>query len=484
MYMSFTALDGPFPLAIRIHAVRERLTASLLHHIHISRMESLPQDLQALLSKVLPKIFIAIDGLSSLRDVPNILEHMVLRLTILEYAMSVWRQAQSPNCRGISHSPNRSSPSHRSRYPDSSLRWRLLFSDKHLFFLFKDVLLNSSKQLSESGNAHIYTEAASLRHASGLGMYELSAAPARAVLRKILESSLRTLIEALVLSNAAKYGTWQDVRLPNTPPLRSSGYSGPTSQDTRRDIVFAPQAIPGPDPTQSSRVRSFEATQTFQLLDTTQAVDAFDVHRSISYAAQSWLNCPSSNSGSTRLYLDHIKAANDLLMQRGLPLDYFVCTSAQMSFSIQKSGSGRTSSPKHWHSVSGRHLSTSTTFFITDLDAAAEIVRLGLSKVQATPATRQKIARLLVRLFAKGSGISISMHESKEGHYVRLQPVGPRQIEISASRLQFANTGALTSLIELANSTESRNGIGASENLFRTLLQLCVSVSPMNGDGF
>ena len=447
-------------------------------------MESLPQDLQALLSKVLPKIFITIDGLSSLRDVPNILEHMVLRLTLLECAMSVWRQAQSPNCRGTSHSPNRSSPSHRSRYSDSSLRWRLLFSDKYLFFLFKDVLLNSSKQSSESGNAHIYTEAASLRHASGLGMYELSAAPARAVLRKILESSLRTLIEALVLSNAAKYGTWQDVRLPDTSPIKPSGLSGPMSQDTRRTIVLAPQAIPGPDPVQSSRVSLFEATQTFQLLETTQAVDAFDVHRSISCAAQSWLECPSPNSKSTRLNPEHIKAANDLLMQRGLPLDYSVCTSAQMSLSIQMSGSGKTSLPKQWHSVSGRHVSNSTTFFITDLDAAVDILRLGLSKVQTTPTTRQEITRLLVRLFAKGSGIAISIHESEEGHYVRLQPVEPRQIEKSASRLRFANTGALTSLIELAKATGSRKGIDASENLFRTLIQLCVSAPAVNGDGF
>ena len=51
---------------------------------------------------------------------------------------------------------------------------------------------------------------------SALGIYELAAAPARAMLRKMLESSLRTLIEGLMLSDTAKYGTWQNVRLLNS----------------------------------------------------------------------------------------------------------------------------------------------------------------------------------------------------------------------------------------------------------------------------
>lgn len=396
--------------------------------------------------------------------------------------MSAWRQAQSPNGQGKPHSQSRASPSRRSRYSDASVRWRLLFSDKYLFFLFKDVLLECSKRSSESDNEHTYAEAIPLRNANGSDIYELSAAPARAILRKILESSLRTLIEALVLSNAAKYGTWQDVRPPDTPPVTPSGFSGSMSQGTRHTSVIAPQAISAPDSAISSRVSSFEAMQSFQLLDTTQAVDASDVHCIISYAAQSWLDCPSPNSNPTRLYPEHIKAANDLLMERGLPLDYSVCTSAQMSLSMQKSGSGNTSSPNHRHSVNRRHVSKSTTFFITDLDAAAAILRLGLSKVQTTHTARQKIARLLLRLFAKGSGIAISLHESEEGHYVRLQPIEPRQMETSASRLQFANTGALVNLIEIVNSTGSRHEIGAYESIFRTLLQVCIGVSTMIRD--
>jgi hypothetical protein len=60
-------------------------------------MDALPKDIQALLSKVLPKIFITIDALTSLRDVPTALEQIATRLTRLEYAMFVWRQAQSLN---------------------------------------------------------------------------------------------------------------------------------------------------------------------------------------------------------------------------------------------------------------------------------------------------------------------------------------------------------------------------------------------------
>ena len=397
--------------------------------------------------------------------------------------MFAWRQAQSPNGQGKPYSQSRASPSQRSRYSDASIRWRLLFSDKYLYFLFKDVLLQCSKRSGESSNAHTDAEAVPLQHASGLGLYELSAAPARAILRKILESSLRTLIETLVLSNAAKYGTWQDIRPPDTGPITPPpGFSASMSQDTRCTSAVAPQAISGPGSAISSRVSLFEAMQNFQLLDTTQAVDDLKMHSLLHCAVRLWLDCLSPNCEWTRLYPEHIKAANDLLMERGLPLDYSVCTSAQMSLSMQKSESGNTSSPNRWHSVNGRHVSKSTTFFITDLDAAAAILRLGLSKVQTTHTARQKIARLLVRLFAKGSGVAISLHESEEGHYVRLQPVEPRQIETSASRLQFANTGALVNLIEVANSTGSRHEIGAYENIFRTFLQVCVSFSAMIRD--
>ena len=58
-------------------------------------MEAVPKVLRSLLSRTLPKIHIAIDALTSLRDVPVILEDMVFRLTFLEYAMLLWRQAQS-----------------------------------------------------------------------------------------------------------------------------------------------------------------------------------------------------------------------------------------------------------------------------------------------------------------------------------------------------------------------------------------------------
>jgi hypothetical protein len=60
-------------------------------------MPSDPRNLQALLAKVLSKILIAIDALTSLRDVPTILEDMALRLSFVEHAMVVWRQAQSPS---------------------------------------------------------------------------------------------------------------------------------------------------------------------------------------------------------------------------------------------------------------------------------------------------------------------------------------------------------------------------------------------------
>ena len=66
----------------------------------ISTMDVLPEDIQALLSKVLPKILFAIDALTSLRDVPVVLEYMVLRLVFLEYGMYVWRRRQSPNIQG------------------------------------------------------------------------------------------------------------------------------------------------------------------------------------------------------------------------------------------------------------------------------------------------------------------------------------------------------------------------------------------------
>lgn len=66
----------------------------------IPTMDVLPEDIQALLSKVLPKVLFAIDALTSLRDVPVILEYVALRLAFLEYAMCVWRRRQSPNIRG------------------------------------------------------------------------------------------------------------------------------------------------------------------------------------------------------------------------------------------------------------------------------------------------------------------------------------------------------------------------------------------------
>lgn len=444
-----------------------------------SKMESLPQDLQALFSKVLPKIFIAIDGLSSLRDVPTILEHVMLRLTFLEYAMSVWRQAQSPNSHAEPSNLSRSSPSHRSRHSDLSGRWRLLFSDKYLFFLFKNILLDCSKRSDDSNKAHTYAEAVHLRHASVPGIYELSAAPARAVLRKILESSLRTLIENLVLSNTAKYGTWQNVRVPDTSPKTPPGFQGTESQGTSRTNI-GPQTSSRPGAAQFLRLSLFEAMQTFKVLDIVQAADTFDVHRIMSYTTRSWLDRPSLNGNSAHLYPAHVKEAKDLFMRRGLPLDFFVYTSSHMAFSVQKSRSDNASSPSHSCSDSGRHVSKSATFFITDLEVAADILRLGLSKVQASQTTRQKLARLLVRLFAKRSGIAISLHESEEGHYVRLQSIEPRQIETTASRLQLATTGALTNLIEIANSTGSRHGSGAYDFIFKTLLQVCVSVSGMN----
>jgi hypothetical protein len=75
------------------------------------------------------------------------------------------------------------------------------------------------------------TETKSWRHMGRPGIYELSAGPTRAVLRRILELSLRALVEDLVLSYTTKYGTWQDVRPPNFRQhqrlLHVLGMSGP-----------------------------------------------------------------------------------------------------------------------------------------------------------------------------------------------------------------------------------------------------------------
>ena len=109
---------------------------------------------------------------------------------------------------------------------DSSARWQFLFSDTYLYFLFKDILIDCGNRSSDSGNVHTDAKAVRLRHDNGSGVYELAAAPARAVLRKVVRSSLRTLIEDLVLSNVAKYGTWKDIRLLNMPQGKAAGLHG------------------------------------------------------------------------------------------------------------------------------------------------------------------------------------------------------------------------------------------------------------------
>lgn len=291
--------------------------------------------------------------------------------------MTVWRQAQSSNGQGKPHNLRRYSRSTRSGHPDSSATWRLLFSDKCLYFLFKDILLDCSKQSSDSNSAHTYAEALSLRYVNGPGLYELSAAPARATLRKILESSLRLLIQDLVISNAAKYGTWQDIRLLDTPAT-PFGFSGIVSQETSRTSM-APQVSLGLSPSYPTLVAA-ALFKALYYLYSTEDVESFNVPWTTSYAASLRPECPARNEISIHAH-PHIRATNDLLMQTQLPLKHAVYTSAQMSFSIHKSFPGNTFFSIPLNPVAGSCVSKSTTFFTIDLDAIVDILRLGLSKV-------------------------------------------------------------------------------------------------------
>lgn len=52
--------------------------------------------LRMLIAAVLKKVHFVINTLASLRDVPVILDNMVLRLIFLEYAIAAWRYEQRP----------------------------------------------------------------------------------------------------------------------------------------------------------------------------------------------------------------------------------------------------------------------------------------------------------------------------------------------------------------------------------------------------
>lgn len=266
-------------------------------------------------------------------------------------------------------------------------------------------------------------------------------------------------------SNTAKHGTWQGIRLRDTPLTTRPNFSGTVSQDTSRTST-ALQTIPGSHRAYCFRVNISEAMQNFQSLNTTQASERFKVHRLVRIAVRLWLDRQISNGSSAHVRLGTIEAANDLLLRRALLLDHSVYTSAQMSFSMQKSWSDNVSCLSHWKSVSGCRVSKSTTISMKDLDAAVGILHLVLSNVQASRTTQHEIARLLVRLWAKGSAIAISLHESEQGICVRLQPIETQKIETSPSPLQHASTGgtfkwigfAMISLLEVSASISDSSG--------------------------
>lgn len=82
------------------------------------------------------------------------------------------------------------------------------------------MLVKSNKPFERPDPSHAWTSNVDVRGLNTVGrsgIYERAADPARVVLRNLLESSLRDLIENLMLSRVAQSGTWLDIRLLENP---------------------------------------------------------------------------------------------------------------------------------------------------------------------------------------------------------------------------------------------------------------------------
>jgi hypothetical protein len=64
-------------------------------------MDPQSKRMQALISIELNKVHVAIDGLTSLHDVPAILQEMVFRLKLLEHVMAAWQRVPNLDTRNI-----------------------------------------------------------------------------------------------------------------------------------------------------------------------------------------------------------------------------------------------------------------------------------------------------------------------------------------------------------------------------------------------
>lgn len=247
--------------------------------------------------------------------------------------------------------------------------------------------MKCSNRSSDSDDAHICAEVVPLRHDGKPGIYEFAAAPARAILRKILESSLRTLIEHLVLSDTAKYGTWASVRPLDSPQRTSSAIRDVATHSSDRSVILTWQI-------------SFEAIKAL--------------------------------SGKANELL-HVMANT---------------RSAPVPLLMPKHILSNTPSPIFPSWAGDYRLSNSGVLTLIGSGARTDLLCLRLPKLLSEQTDRRKIARLHLLDSSKHFGLFIAMYTTKGGHCLLLQPIDTHQPDECASNSIVAHSRIWTDYLE------------------------------------
>jgi hypothetical protein len=258
-------------------------------------------------------------------------------------------------------------------------------------------------------------------------IYELATEPAQDVLRKILGLSLRTLIEDLVLSNTAKYGTWQEVRLLDMPRNKAAGLHGVSAHVENKMDIWSFACV-------------LSELCTFIVFGTAPSHDATQTHSILR------------------------RAAKNMLMRRDTPTGRLSHQSVQLLSRMQSATLSNTPTSVYWSPAGVYRPSKSTIFTTTDFLLLTDSLRLVLPKLHLI---RGKAALSLRFGDLQDLEVSIAIHATKEGYHVSLQPA---EAQKGDSSLRMANAGAIVDLVETQDSRECRCRSAAS---WRAWFQVC-----------
>lgn len=327
-------------------------------------------------------------------------------------------------------------------------------------------MIDCGKQAIDKSPTRTWTTDIKALHLRRIGeadkcIYELATAPAQVVLRNILGLSFRTLIDDLALSNTAKYGTWQEVRLLDTPQDTSSSPRGVVTHVSgqRQNLAL------------STNLRPRWQRKTLPLAQrhaAVQAVELWSLRRVMEELAV-W-HTFSSNSNALRPSLHPHGTTDSMLMRRDSPLHRFDHQFVQLLSRTQSANLSNTLTTVPW-SAAGVYrpgnISISTT--MTDCPSLDDFLRLLFSKLHLSRTTRAKIAILLPLRDLQDLGVSIEIHATKEGRPVSVQSANAQK---RMYNFQMADAGAIVDFFEIGNATASRCENRAFEFAWKTLLQV------------